>query len=122
MHSTQTQRTFRLVTVNTAPERAKLVIGRLIKGLEGRYEVEHVANCTKIDEVGPAVRTHQPDILFSASMWTPEEAKQIREIAEREKADIKTHAIPQGLQVERGPDGVVEYLLENVPGVLDSLN
>jgi hypothetical protein len=42
------ERTFRLVTVNTAPERAKLLIGRMIKGLEGRYTVEHVANCSSM--------------------------------------------------------------------------
>ena len=34
---------------------------------------------------------------------------------------IKTHAIPQGLQVEKGPDAIVEYLLENVPLLLDSV-
>lgn len=33
---------------------------------------------------------------------------------------ILTHAIPQGLQVERGPDAVVEYLVENVPILLDT--
>jgi hypothetical protein len=114
----------------------------MIKGLEGRYTVEHVANCSgmclilpfipsllpltqifhlpsflpaelppAIEQVSPTVKELQPDILFSASMWTPEQAKE----------GIKTHAIPQGLQVERGPDGVVEYLLENVPGVLESI-
>ena len=54
-------------------------------------------------------------------MWTPEEAAQIRTIAEEEGPGIKTHALPQGLQVERGPDAVVEYLLEVVPGLLDSI-
>lgn len=37
---------FRLVTVNTAPERAKRLIGRMIEGLQDRYDMEHVANCT----------------------------------------------------------------------------
>jgi hypothetical protein len=37
---------FRLVTVNTAPERAKRLIGRMIEGLQDRYEIEHVANCS----------------------------------------------------------------------------
>lgn len=39
---------FRLVTVNTAPERAKRLIGRLIEQLRDRYEIEHVANCSSI--------------------------------------------------------------------------
>lgn len=37
---------FRLVTVNTAPERAKLVVGRMIEGLRDQYDIEHVANCS----------------------------------------------------------------------------
>lgn len=54
-------------------------------------------------------------------MWTDQEAAKIRHIAERERPGIKTHALPQGLQVQRGPDAVVEYLLEVVPGLLDSI-
>lgn len=53
-------------------------------------------------------------------MWTAEEAKQIHETARTIKPDIKLHAIPTGLQVERGPDAIVEYLCEKVPGLLDS--
>jgi hypothetical protein len=37
---------FRLVTVNTAPERAKRLISRMIEALQDRYEIEHVANCS----------------------------------------------------------------------------
>lgn len=37
---------FRLVTVNTAPERAQRLIGRMIEGLEDRYEIQHIANVT----------------------------------------------------------------------------
>ena len=33
---------------------------------------------------------------------------------------IKTTALPQGLQVEKGPDAVVEYLIEKVPALIDS--
>lgn len=36
---------FRLVTVNTAPERAKRLIGRLITELQDDYEIIHVDNC-----------------------------------------------------------------------------
>lgn len=51
-------------------------------------------------------------------MWTAEEAAEIQTTAKRVKPDIKTHAIPHGLQVERGPDAIVEYLVENVPRLL----
>lgn len=36
---------FKLVTVNTAPERAKRVIGRMIEALKDRYEIDYVDNC-----------------------------------------------------------------------------
>jgi hypothetical protein len=35
---------FRLVTVNTAPERAKKVIGRLTEALKDRYTIIYVDN------------------------------------------------------------------------------
>jgi hypothetical protein len=52
-------------------------------------------------------------------MWTPEESAKIQEIARSVVPDIKTHAIPQGLQVQRGPDAVVEYMKEKLPTILD---
>ena len=36
---------FKLVTVNTAPERAKRLIGRMIEALKDRYEIDYVDNC-----------------------------------------------------------------------------
>ncbi|KAF2030780.1 hypothetical protein EK21DRAFT_64914 [Setomelanomma holmii] len=113
---------FHLVTVNTAPERAKRLIGRMIEALSDRYEIVHVANCSTIEDVAPTVRIQQPEVLFSASMWTQEETAKIRGIADRERPGIKTHALPQGLQVQRGPDAVVEYLVEVVPALLDSID
>ena len=53
-------------------------------------------------------------------MWSPEESTKIQEIARSIVPDIKTHAIPQGLQAEKGPDAIVEYLCEKVPPLLDS--
>lgn len=53
-------------------------------------------------------------------MWSPEEAQQIHAIAKSIVPNIKLHAIPTGLQVERGPDAIVEYLVEKVPALLDS--
>lgn len=52
-------------------------------------------------------------------MWTPEESARIQETAREIVPNIKTHAIPQGLQVERGPDAVVEYLEQQIPSLLD---
>jgi hypothetical protein len=53
-------------------------------------------------------------------MWTPEEAEQIQALARSIVPDIRTHAIPAGLLEQRGPEGIVEYLTENVPKILSS--
>ncbi|EFY85753.1 hypothetical protein MAC_08223 [Metarhizium acridum CQMa 102] len=111
---------YRLVTVNTAPERAKRLVGRTTEALKDRYTIEHVANCERIDEVESKVQEYQPDLVFCASMWTSDEANQILSTARSVKPDIKTHIIPHGLQVERGPDAIVEHLLEEIPKILDS--
>jgi hypothetical protein len=52
-------------------------------------------------------------------MWTKEESAKALQIARTVRSDVKFHAIPTGLQVEKGPDAVVEYLLEVVPPLLD---
>lgn len=36
---------FTLVTVNTAPERAKRLIGRVAEALSDRYTIIHIDNC-----------------------------------------------------------------------------
>ncbi|KAK4944193.1 hypothetical protein LTR10_016306 [Elasticomyces elasticus] len=109
---------YKLVTVNTAPDRAKRLIGRVVEALKDRYTIQHMANCETIDQVEPTVKEIRPDVLFCASMWTPEESARIQQIAKDIVPGIKTHAIPQGLQVEKGPDAVVEYLKEQIPGLL----
>lgn len=57
---------FTLVTVNTAPERAKKLIGRMIEGLNDRYDINYVDNCSTIEEVAPKVKQNQPNILVSS--------------------------------------------------------
>jgi uncharacterized heparinase superfamily protein len=57
---------------------------------------------------------------FCASMWTPEQAEEIQAVAKEARPGIKTMALPQGLQVERGPDAVVEYIIEKLPGLIES--
>jgi hypothetical protein len=55
---------------------------------------------------------------FCASMWTPEESTRIQEIAKETVPGIKAMALPYGLQVNRGPDAVVEYIKEKLPGLV----
>lgn len=39
---------YTLVTVNTAPERAKRLIGRMIEALKDRYTIIYAANCESV--------------------------------------------------------------------------
>jgi hypothetical protein len=48
MAEAQPKGPFRLVTVNTAPERAKRLIGRLADALKDRYTILHVDNCESV--------------------------------------------------------------------------
>ena len=52
-------------------------------------------------------------------MWTPEESQSIQAEAKSIVPSIKTFALPQGLQVEKGPDAVVEYIKENLPALIE---
>ncbi|KAK5657691.1 hypothetical protein OQA88_2763 [Cercophora sp. LCS_1] len=113
---------FKLVTVNTAPERAKLLIGRVVEDVKDKYAIIHAGNAASIDDVQRVVSEHQPDVLFTASMWTPVEAKWIISIAQTVAPDLKTFSLPQGLQVEKGPDAVVEYIKEHLPTLLEPEN
>ena len=38
---------FKLVTVNTAPVRAKEIIGQVVEELKDSYTIRHVANCQR---------------------------------------------------------------------------
>ncbi|KFY10668.1 hypothetical protein V491_07535 [Pseudogymnoascus sp. VKM F-3775] len=109
---------FKLVTVNTAPERAKRLIGRVVEDVKEQYTIIHAANAETIDEVKDLVEKIQPDVLCCASMWTLEESNRIQAIARETVPGIKTMALPQGLQVEKGPDAVVEYIIEKWPGLV----
>ena len=46
-------------------------------------------------------------------MWTNEESLEMHDIARSLKPDIKTYAIPHGLQVNEGPDAIVAHLIEH---------
>ncbi|KAK5168698.1 uncharacterized protein LTR77_006007 [Saxophila tyrrhenica] len=114
--------TYRLVTVNTAPERAQRLIGIVAEAVKDRYAIEHVANCEgewSIGEVEAKLKEVQPDLLFCASMWTAEESEGIQQIGRDSVPGIKTYAIPHGLQVNGGPDAVVEHLKKQIPLLLD---
>ena len=55
-------------------------------------------------------------------MWSLEESEQIQAIGRRIIPNIKTYAIPHGLQVQRGPQAVVEHLKEQIPKIIDGVH
>jgi len=60
------------------------------------------------------------DRQFTASMWTPEQSAKVLTEAREVNPQVKTLALPQGLQVQRGPDAVVEYIKEQLPILIES--
>lgn len=72
-----------------------------------------------IQDVRHLLLTHTPDLLCCASMWTKAQSDEIRAIARSVVPAIKTTAIPEGLQVEKGPDGVFEWLMEELPKLIE---
>ncbi|KAI5208815.1 hypothetical protein E4T42_03418 [Aureobasidium subglaciale] len=137
MSTTKPLGPFKLVTVNTAPERAYRLIGRVVENVKDKYTIIHAGNADSMwfqlgsramlanlsageEQVREVVTKEQPDVLFTASMWTPEQAKAIHaEAKEIMGPQLKTFALPQGLQVSRGPDAVVEFIEENLPALLE---
>ncbi|KAI5209562.1 hypothetical protein E4T39_00914 [Aureobasidium subglaciale] len=137
MSTTKPLGPFKLVTVNTAPERAYRLIGRVVENVKDKYTILHVGNADSMwfwhrgrgtlanssadeEQVREVVTREQPDVLFTASMWTAEQAKSIHaEAKEIMGPQLKTFALPQGLQVSGGPDAVVEFIEENLPALLE---
>ncbi|KAK5703203.1 hypothetical protein LTR97_004152 [Elasticomyces elasticus] len=112
------QKTYKLVTVNNAPERAKRLVGRVIEDLKDQYSIVHAGNAESPEAAKSVLEDIVPDVVFTASMWSPEQSSEVFEAARKVNPNVKTLAIPQGLQVEKGPDAVVEFIKEQLPVLL----
>lgn len=51
-------------------------------------------------------------------MWTEQQSDEMIKTAQRLIPGIKTYAIPHGLQVAKGPEGIIEHLKEQIPLLL----
>lgn len=51
-------------------------------------------------------------------MWTSDDVSEIQQMALSIKPDIKLYAIPFGLQIEKGPDVIVEHLVDQISLIL----
>jgi hypothetical protein len=56
---------------------------------------------------------------FCASMWTPAQSRLIQSIARDIVPGIRTFAVPQGMQVKKGPDAVIEYVEGNLDEIIN---
>lgn len=66
----------------------------------------------------PRTPAQQINHTYPIISLTPTPTK-VRTEASALLPNLKTFAIPKGLQVERGPDAIVEFLVENLPALLE---
>ena len=52
-------------------------------------------------------------------MWTPEQSSHVFAQAKEVNPNVKTLAIPQGLQAQQGPDAVVEWVKGRLPALIE---
>ncbi|KAK0251384.1 hypothetical protein B0A54_09317 [Friedmanniomyces endolithicus] len=112
------QRTYKLVTVNSNPERAKMIVGKVIEAVKDQFTIFHAANADSPGAARPIFEEMVPDIVFAASMWSPEQSSHVFTQAREVNPSCKTLAIPQGLQAEKGPEAVVEWIKGQLPRLL----
>lgn len=76
--------------------------------------------CASMVSVTSMRRRHLPRLGqgHADDQWTPEQQEEIQRIARETIPGIKTHAIPTGLQVKVGPDGVIKYLMERIDEIM----
>jgi hypothetical protein len=49
---------YRLVTVNTAPDRAKRLIGRVVEDVKEQYDITHAGNAASKHQSSPLLHAH----------------------------------------------------------------
>ncbi|KAJ9614970.1 hypothetical protein H2200_001044 [Cladophialophora chaetospira] len=110
---------YKLLSVNTAPDRARRMIQKIVEDVKNEYTIIHCANAASIEEVESLASLHQPDILFCASMWTPEQSTEIKRIARKVVHGLRCYAVPQGMQVRDGPEATVEHVKSQLPNIIE---
>lgn len=110
----------KLVSVNNAPDRARELIGRVIETFRTEHQIVHAANVERLDAARTVLEAVRPDLVFTASMWTPEESARCMVEARRVNPAVKTVVLPTGLRVEKGNDGVVEWIVEHLEETLSA--
>ncbi|KAK5155639.1 hypothetical protein LTS14_005900 [Recurvomyces mirabilis] len=58
-----TQRQYKLVTVNNAPDRARKIVGRVIDDVKGTYNIVHAANAESPEAAKAVFEDVMPDVV-----------------------------------------------------------
>eukprot|EP00026_Physarum_polycephalum_P021733 Phypoly_transcript_25191.p1 GENE.Phypoly_transcript_25191~~Phypoly_transcript_25191.p1 ORF type:complete len:123 (+),score=15.86 Phypoly_transcript_25191:23-370(+) len=111
-------RIFRIVSVNKFPDRAQKIIARVSEELKQSYNLQHVTNVPEISQLSKTLMDQKPDVLFCASVWTPEETKEILNISQKVSPSTKTFVTPAGLHADKGESGVVDFIKAALPALL----
>lgn len=71
---------FKLVTVNTAPDRARRLIGRVVEDVKEKYTIIHAGNADST--------CHSLVLMFQAIPNMPLDIEQVRGVVEEQKPDV----------------------------------
>lgn len=56
---------------------------------------------------------------FCASMWSPEESVEVKKIGREIVPSLRCYVVPQGMQVEKGPEYTIEHVKSKLPWILE---
>ena len=52
-------------------------------------------------------------------MWTPAESAEIKSIAREIMPGLRCYVVPQGMQVEKGPEATIAHVKSQLPGIIE---
>ncbi|KAK0925122.1 hypothetical protein LTR29_018092 [Friedmanniomyces endolithicus] len=79
------QRTYKLVTVNSNPERAKMIVGKVIEAVKDQFTIVHAANADSPGAARPIFEEIVPDIVVrlpvpTSNTYPPSEGVTVRSL------------------------------------------
>jgi hypothetical protein len=52
-------------------------------------------------------------------MWSPAQSAEIKRIARKVVPGLRCYVVPQGMQVERGPEATIEHVKSKLPQIIE---
>lgn len=87
--------------------------------MSAEFNLVHLANSNTLEGLEFLLESLvvAPQVLICSSQWTSTQQKEVLGLAKTMIPDIKTIAIPPGLNATKGGDAVVEFLREQIIGL-----